>query len=611
MVSRTKRRSTRTIFTDGDPLPVALPYNALVRALILSAVIVAGLSAIVIARQAPMPEALDPPQLSYVTTAHQLGVVGYRDPVGAISPDGTRLAYSEGRFIRVIPIGGGSPVTLAPGEGQIRYLAWKGNDELVAEDRTPAARWWSYRLDDARRRPLWDPKFATALSQITFSADARWAAAIALLDTGPDLLRLDVGGTVVERWRPNGRVSFPAFRTATEIACVIDKRLTSPCGGAALIVAGGREVYGPITFSPDGHTVYFSSPNDRGMVELVAADLATRRTRRLSNFNRDAYAPSVAADGTMVFKVQSYRTHLADIAFEGGATRQLTTFQSETPSYHPTRPLIAFTFGTWRRVIDDAKYPDIAQEIGVVDVTQSSPAATPSEVLEDSDSEDQAMTWSPNGKWIAFHTHKEMSDDVWLRPADGSQPDKRITFLGRGAEVGWPRWSPDGRTILLNGARKSDRASVLYAIGVNQDTGATTSELREIAVQGIAGEMGHAEWMPSSATVIAIAKEGPGRHVIFTVTASGGRATIVHRINTEHDFPGLGVSSHGRFVAFVAPAPDGFYQIFVKAIGASTPPVQLTTDPSHKTQPTFSPDGSRVAFTVWSYTATFWSFKDR
>jgi Tol biopolymer transport system component len=130
-------------------------------------------------------------------------------------------------------------------------------------------------------------------------------------------------------------------------------------------------------------------------------------------------------------------------------------------------------------------------------------------------------------------------------------------------------------------------------------------------VQGIAGEMGHAEWMPNSATVIAIAKEGPGRHVVFTVAASGGPAHIVHRIDTEHDFPGLGVSSNGRFVAFVAPAPDGFYQIFVKAIGASTPPVQLTMDRSHKTQPTFSPDGSRVAFTVWSYTATFWSFKNR
>ena len=523
--------------------------------MILSALIAAGLSALVIARQAPMPAALDLPQLSYVTTAHQLGVVGYRDPVGAISPDGRRLAYTEGRFIRVVPIGGGPPITLEPGEGQIRYLTWTTDSSIVAEDVTPAGRWWMYRLGEPGRQP------AT---------------------------------------RPYG----PA-------PCITNQRITLVCGKSPLQLDIDRDVYGPIALSPDGGRVYFSSPDDRGMVELFSAEVRTGRTRRLSNFSRDAYAPSVAADGTVVFKTQTYRTHLADVPFEGGSTRQLTTFQSETPSYHPTRPLIAFTFGTWRRVVDDAKYPDIAQEIGVVDVSQSLPAAKPFEVLEDSDSEDQAMTWSPNGKWIAFHTHKEMSDDVWLRPADGSQPDKRITFLGRGAEVGWPRWSPDGKTVLLNGARKSDGASVLYIIGVDQETGATTSELREIAVTGITGEMGHAEWMPGSASVIALVKENPGRHAIFTVPSAGGRATIVHRFDSEHDFSGLGVSTNGRFVAFAAPASDGFFQIFVKAVGQLTPPVQLTTDRSHKTQPTFSPDGSRVAFTVWSYTATFWSFKDR
>ena len=111
--------------------------------------------------------------------------------------------------------------------------------------------------------------------------------------------------------------------------------------------------------------------------------------------------------------------------------------------------------------------------------------------------------------------------------------------------------------------------------------------------------------------MVAVAKEGPGRHVIFTVPVAGGAATVVHRYATEHDFAGLGVSTNGRFVAFVAPAPDGFYQIFVKTIGGTTPPIQLTTDRSHKTQPTFSPDGARVAFTVWSYEAAFWSFTDR
>jgi Tol biopolymer transport system component len=96
-----------------------------------------------------------------------------------------------------------------------------------------------------------------------------------------------------------------------------------------------------------------------------------------------------------------------------------------------------------------------------------------------------------------------------------------------------------------------------------------------------------------------------------TLPVAGGRATIVHRYATEHDFPGLGASADGRWVAFAAPAGHGFYQIFKKAIDGSSPPMQLTSDPSNKTQPAFSPDASRVAFTVWSYDAMFWSFNER
>lgn len=357
------------------------------------------------------------------------------------------------------------------------------------------------------------------------------------------------------------------------------------------------------------------------MVELWSADPAQTRAHRLTSFTRDAYAPSIAADGTAILKVQSYRTFLADVPSTGGTTRQLTTFQSETPSYHPSKPLIAFTYGSWRRVIDDAKYPDIAQEIGLIDVTRAIPAAQPLEIIEQSNSEDQAMAWSPNGRWIAYHSHKAMSDDVWLRrvdqsavasaKADGSQADKRITFLGRGAEVGWPRWSPDGMTVLLDGARKSDGNSVMYTIGINQDTGDTTSELREIHVEGFDGDITHAEWLPSSTTVIAIAKEGPGQHAIVTVPVNGGRPNVVHRFATEHDFSGLGVSPDGRWVAFAAPAPDGYYQIFKKAIIGESTPVQLTSDPSNKTQPAWSPDSGRIAFTVWSYDATFYSFRQR
>src|SRR5688500_1751770 len=86
----------------------------------------------------PVSQPASSPLLTYVTTAHQLGVVGYRDPAGAISPDGKHFAYSEGRFIRVIPLGGGAPVPLPAGEGQVRALEWTSNDTVVAVAR-PAA----------------------------------------------------------------------------------------------------------------------------------------------------------------------------------------------------------------------------------------------------------------------------------------------------------------------------------------------------------------------------------------------------------------------------------------------------------------------------------------
>ena len=49
-------------------------------------------------------------RMHWVATARQRGVVGYRDPVGAISPSGDRIAYAEGRDLRIVPVQGGSTV---------------------------------------------------------------------------------------------------------------------------------------------------------------------------------------------------------------------------------------------------------------------------------------------------------------------------------------------------------------------------------------------------------------------------------------------------------------------------------------------------------------------
>ena len=39
--------------------------------------------------------ALDAQRLRYLTTARQLGPIGYRDPLGVVSPDGESLAFTS------------------------------------------------------------------------------------------------------------------------------------------------------------------------------------------------------------------------------------------------------------------------------------------------------------------------------------------------------------------------------------------------------------------------------------------------------------------------------------------------------------------------------------
>ena len=553
---------------------------------------------------------------AWVATAHQQGIVGYRDPAVAVSPSGRLVAFSEGRALRVAPIAGGVDVGGARGEGQVRHLAWIDDRRIVFEDGGAASRWQLHELG-VGTRALWPVATlegggatsgmtlpANALRQLSVSPDGVWIAGLVAGRDGPELWRVRLDGQ--ELWRSpisTGRPSWPAWASATEIACVLSTAagdgISVPCGTPPIVTTPGLRVSGPIAFSPDGQTVYTGAANPRGFLDLWRIARATGEASQLSTTARDAYGPSVARDGTLVFKTQEYRTHLGELV--DGTVRPLTTFQAETPWWHPTRPLVSLTYGTWRRQIDDAKYPDIAQEVGVLDVSGPLPADAPSEVIAASDSEDQGMAWSPNGRWIAFHSHREMSDDVWIRPVEGGVPDRRITMLGRGAEVGWPRWAPDGRTLLLDGTKEG--RSVMFTLGLDQATGQVTSDLREVGAAGF--EITHGEWLPGGTRLVAIAKEGPGRHAVLLVPATGGAAQVLHRFATEHDFPGLSVAPDGSAFTFVAPASDGFYQLFRRGLtGGSVE--QLTFDPVHKSQPAWSPDHRRLAFTAWRYDAQIW-----
>lgn len=563
---------------------------------------------------------VEPGRFTYVATAQQSGVVGYRDPLGIISRDGQRVAMSEGRRLYETPIAGGVRTEIAVMDAQIRHVAPFGTSrEWIVEDPASRERWWIVAAS-AEKRPLLrvaevrgdgNANVAiSALRQVVTSADGRWLAGTTAGPAGIALWRVASDGSRAEMTRVDRAIAWPAFMLSGDVACTIPTprgaRLSAPCGQPPLTFEPDVDVIGPLSFAPTGSIVFFAAANSGGTVDVWSADIKTRQARRVTGFARDTYAPSVTSDGRVLFKTQSYRTSVAELDLATSLLQQLSTLQAETPSYHPDGSRVGVTYGTWRRVVDDAKYPDIAQDIGVLPAGRvTAPVTEPIEIIAKSDSEDQAMSWSPNGKWIAFHSHREQSDDIWLKPADGSTPDRRVSFLGRGAEVGWPRWSPDGRWVLYDGSRTPGARSIPFVVGIDQVSGAVTSQPREITVTDFDGDLTHGEWLPDSRTIVAIGKSAPGEHVVVTVPAAGGRARIVHRFASEHDFPGIAVSPDGSRVAFIAPASDGFYQVFALPAGGGSP-TQLTFDRTNKTQPAWSPDGKRLALTIWSYEAQFW-----
>ena len=594
-------------------------------ALVLTLVLAAIIIALVVLR---LPPETEPRRLTWVADAHQLGPVGYRDPAGVISPDGLWIAYSEGRFLRVRSIRGGPVVNLPAGEAQIRNIAWRyDNRTILADGYRTQTGWAVYDRIDGTQKPLWadhDPLRArlgdagaattTAkvadLRQIAPSPADRFVAAVVNGRDGQELWTIAVDGGSAVAQKVGKRIAYPAWTARGVLACVATEngrsRVTVPCGGAAIAMDPDLDVYGPIAFDRTNTTVYVGAPNIHGTLDLWALPVAGGHATRLTSFSRDTYAATVANDNSALFKVQSYRTVVASVAASGGATHPLVTFQSETPSWDPTGRWIGITYGTWRRVVDDAKYPDIAQDAGIIELVPNSVADAVSRIVQASASEDQSLCWSPNGRWIAFHSHKDQSDDIWLLPAAGGYSEaQRISFLGRGAETGWPRWSPDGNWLLFNGASRTNHRSVAYVIGMDQESGSVTTDPTELAFEGIDAEVSHAEWLADSAHIAVLAKEGPGRHVIFVAGRDGSAARVVHRFETEHDASGLAVSPDGGSVAFIAPASDGFFQVFRMPIAGGAP-VQVTTDPTNKTQPAWSPDGTRIAFTVWSYDAQFW-----
>ena len=244
------------------------------------------------------------------------------------------------------------------------------------------------------------------------------------------------------------------------------------------------------------------------------------------------------------------------------------------------------------------------------------------------------LTWageprvSPDRKTVAFtvssidREESSYKSSIWLVPSDGSAPARRFTAGPKADSM--PRWSPDGTKLAFVSNREHEKKQI-YVMPADGGEPIRLTELKEDA--------GELAWSPDG-TRIAFSTRVPDdayeeedekkrrprritraqykldnvgwtidrRRHIFVVPADGsGEPVQLTDGDFEHETPTW--SADGSRIAFASNREDDWdlspngYLYVVDASGGE--PRRLTTDESAYSHPAWSPDGTVIAC-YWS-----------
>jgi Tol biopolymer transport system component len=324
----------------------------------------------------------------------------------------------------------------------------------------------------------------------------------------------------------------------------------------------------------------------------------------------DDFAPSVV-NGFLYWTHHDMHDSVVVLPSSGGSAR-LVVDRAQIPYWSPDGKQMAFTYGGFR-LADWA----LNLDAGVVRVDSQARRKSKMKPIVTGYHEDFTPAWSPDGKWIAYHSHRSptavpayasagSTDDLYLRRVSGG-PGEEIRLTDFGWEVGVGDWSPDGRKLVFDSWERGgpSRGSRPWIVTVDPATGKPLRVERLPLPEPIKNASWEA-WAPKGDEIAFEERTGGNGRILWVVSADGKRAEKLTEY-TSNTFGGLDWTPDGKSIVYGALAGSRMQIYHVPRSGG--PPRQLSNDPANLMHPQVSPNGRWIACTRMSQSKEIWRLK--
>ena len=332
------------------------------------------------------------------------------------SPDGLWIAYMTGTSLWKVALSGGAPIELC-NTGNGPGLAWSGN--TIFFSRVNGGGLWSVSAGGGQ------PQQISTLNQEREETSHRW----------PHVL-------------PGGKHLLITIKTAN-IATFDDAQiglLSLATGDVQVLIQGGSFP----KYTNTGHIIYgrndrlFATPFDLETLTVQGTPVAVLDEIDTVDVNGCAqYA--LSANGSLAYLTAGEDQAEQELVWinTSGQTEPLEIDNSYLfqISFRPDGQQLA------------AMIPAANDKIYITDLQRRITTR-----LTNTPGNDGQPIWSPDGTQIAYQNDRDGSIDLYLIPADGSAPARRI--LASPEDENLNTWSPDGTQILFTRWSGNDQANI-------------------------------------------------------------------------------------------------------------------------------------------------------